>query len=263
MFWLLDVSGSMVVGGKIDALNRAVADAITSARQLTRSLGPVRVLMRAIVFAEDAGWWIPEPVDCLHLTWRPVTTVARGTTETGRAISLAASALASIDPGRASRPPALILVSDGKPTDRRQPTYRAALRQLDQLAWGPTSTRVAIGIGDDADTASLQRFVGHSEIPPLRALSTSDLSRCLSLATTIAVEGVTMPIPTVPNGEISADNGPSDLAQWAGGERGWDDRQLLTAGPTTPRRVIDELPVPLRHEERRARLLADQARRDR
>ena len=41
--------------------------------------------------------------------------------------------------------------------------------------WGKKSVRIAIGIGSDVDDSILQRFIGHSEIKPLRANNADQL----------------------------------------------------------------------------------------
>jgi uncharacterized protein YegL len=55
----------------------------------------------------------------------------------------------------------VVLVSDGQPTDA--PAWEASLAALLASERGSKAQRLAIGIGDDADKAVLQRFLGSPE----------------------------------------------------------------------------------------------------
>lgn len=188
MFWLLDVSGSMSVDGKIEALNEAMREAVVSVRNAAAENPGVEVKVRAITFAHDAEWHIGEPVDIERFVWSDVEVVERGTTEMGRAIALATDAIREVSRSQRGLPPALVLVSDGKPTDLKAPSYGASLRALAEEPWGRKASRMAIGIGQDADMAALHHFIGHDEVQPLRAANAEELRHYLRWASTVVVD---------------------------------------------------------------------------
>ena len=193
MIWMLDVSGSMSVGGKIEALNYAMSEAVISVRDAASENPGVQIYGRVITFAHDAAWHIAAPTKIEELNWTGVSVVERGTTEMGAAIGLATEAIR--DASRVGRgvPPALVLVSDGKPTDLRAPSFGASLRRLAEDPWGRSASRVAIGIGADADMDVLRRFIGHDEIEPLRADNADELRNYLRWASTVVVDERTRP----------------------------------------------------------------------
>ena len=55
--------------------------------------------------------------------------------------------------------PAIFLMSDGEPTDN----YRHGLDKLKQNNWFKKAIKVAVAIGDDANTKVLADFTGNSE----------------------------------------------------------------------------------------------------
>lgn len=202
MFWLLDVSGSMAVDGKIEALNDAMRVAVASARTAAAENPGVEVFARAITFAHDAAWHHPDPIPIGSFEWSDVDAVERGTTEAGRAIALATGAIRDVSRAGRGLPPALILVSDGKPTDLKAPSYGAALRALADEPWGKKASRIAIGIGRDADMDALHRFIGHDELPPLSASNADELRHYLRWASTVAVDGRSRPVVDWPEHDI-------------------------------------------------------------
>ncbi len=213
MIWMLDVSGSMGVGGKIDALNDAMRQAITSVQDAASENPGVQVFGRVIAFAHEAVWHVEASTKIEELVWSDVSVVERGTTEMGAAIGLATEAIR--DASRAGRgvPPALVLVSDGKPTDLRAPSFGASLRQLADDPWGRSASRVAIGIGADAEMDVLRRFIGHDELEPLRAGNADELRHYLRWASTVAIDERSRPVtqwvdpsPSQPSSTIAPRN---------------------------------------------------------
>ena len=60
-------------------------------------------------------------------------------------------------------PPAIVLISDGMPTD----DHAEALAELLELPWGARSVRLAVGIGRDADHDMLVDFMSESGADPV------------------------------------------------------------------------------------------------
>ena len=130
LFWILDTSGSMGVAGKIEALNASLRDAIPALRDAVADNPGVELLVRVVTFDDDARWHVAEPVPIEQFEWRDVTVTPRGTTEVGRAIDLVTVQIRTLAAAKRGMPPALVLVSDGRPTDLKQPTFGSTLRAL-------------------------------------------------------------------------------------------------------------------------------------
>src|SRR5262249_49698192 len=62
--------------------------------------------------------------------------------------------------------PGIVLISDGRPTDTVAPPFHEALAAMEADSRTRHALRFAIGIGRDADDASLRHFTGGAE--PLR-----------------------------------------------------------------------------------------------
>lgn len=186
-FWLVDASGSMSVDGKMAQLNTAIRGAIEPLREeAARGVG-VAVLVRAVVFAHDASWHISEPTPLDEFEWDDVAIVEKGTTELGRAIDVVTEELVALEAHGRGVPPVMVLVSDGRPTDFKEPTFGAAMRRLDSTLWGRKASRIAIGIGADADEETLRRFIGHDEVDPIQVDNPGDLVNYIRWATTEVV----------------------------------------------------------------------------
>ena len=78
--------------------------------------------------------------------------------------------------------------------------------------WGKKAVRIAIAIGEDADTEVLQKFIGHPELKPLQANNPEALVRHIKWVSTAVLKsasspasqaagvtaGLNVPIPTPP-----------------------------------------------------------------
>lgn len=149
---LADVSGSMSAFGKIDSLNRAVDTMFKAFVDEDRS----RVEIHAgVVTFGHGGSRLHLPMQpARNIRWESMT--AEGGTPMGAAFDLVTSLLADREqvPSRALRP-ALILVSDGQPTD----AWEEPLSRLLAHDRARKATRFAMAIGPDADRTMLQRFL--------------------------------------------------------------------------------------------------------
>jgi uncharacterized protein YegL len=149
---LADVSGSMAADGKIEALNLAVREMISTfgAEDDPR----VEIQVCIVTFGGEA---------CLHTPLQPARNVrwadmqAQGGTPMGAAMEMAASLVE--DPGQIpsrSYRPTVLLVSDGQPTD----SWQVGLDRLTRQGRAKKADRIALAIGGDADEAMLQHFLG-------------------------------------------------------------------------------------------------------
>jgi uncharacterized protein YegL len=153
---LADVSGSMAVNGKIDALNEAVSEMIATFAEEEDTRAEIHVSV--ITFGAD-GAKVHKPLKpAAEVTWESMT--AAGRTPMGDALSIAQKLLEDHDviPGRAYRP-TLVLVSDGVPTDE----WKTPLTSLLNSERAAKAVRFAMGIGDDADKEMLKAFLGDEE----------------------------------------------------------------------------------------------------
>jgi hypothetical protein len=52
---------------------------------------------------------------------------------------------------------------------------------------------MAIAIGEDANKETLQKFIGHPELKPLKANSPENLVKCIRWASTVAIQVASAP----------------------------------------------------------------------
>lgn len=237
LFWILDTSGSMGAAGKIDALNAALRDAVPALRTTVEDNPGVELLVRVVAFDHDARWHVAEPVPIERFEWTDLAVTPEGTTELGRAIDLVVGQIRELAAARRGMPPALVLVSDGRPTDLKRPTFGAALRALREEPWGRKASLMAIGIGADADMEALSRFIGHDEIPPIRAGNAAELAHYLRWASTVVVDelGRTGGVAAVAHGPAGSDPGTPDAPTRS---RGQADERPTPAGQAAPTRPV-------------------------
>jgi len=150
---LADVSGSMSHEGKIQTLNRSVAEMIQSFATLDEPT--YQIAVGVITFGGTARMHHPLTPAC-DLIWRDM--VADGMTPLGQALTIAGGVLedrAEV-PSRSARP-VLVLVSDGMPND----DWEEPLNRLLSAPRGGKATRFSVAIGNDVDEEAmsvLERF---------------------------------------------------------------------------------------------------------
>jgi uncharacterized protein YegL len=192
-FWLLDCSGSMSINGKVSTLNFAVREAIPEMQRVAHENATAQLMVRVITFSSGAQWHVRTPTPIDEFQWSDVTTGS--ITDLGAALRLAAGELETPPMPERALKPVLVLVSDGQPTD----DWRAGLRAVDATPWGKRAVRVAIAIGQDADTAMLKEFLANPELEPLQAHNPTQLAGAIRWASTVAVR-----VASTPRGGTSA-----------------------------------------------------------
>ncbi len=181
-FFLVDCSGSMTPHGKIQALNAAVEEMLPHLESVSADNVHSEILVRALAFADGCSWHVERPTPPGELRWPPLR--ARGMTDLGTALSALAEQLHTPPMPARAFPPAVVLVSDGKPTD----DFEAGLAALAATEWGARAQRFAIAIGADADRTMLARFIGDPEVPVLEARSADHLKNLLQFVSTVAMQ---------------------------------------------------------------------------
>ena len=184
--FLADCSTSMS-GGKIQALNHAIREAIPHMREIAKGNPNAEVLVRAIRFSAGAQWHVSQPTNVDEFEWNDLA--VSGMTDMGRALLLVTEALRVSSMPERALPPVLVLISDGQPTD----DFNGGLQTLMAEPWGKKAVRLAIAIGEDADTGVLRDFIGHAEIQPLQANNAEDLVNYIRWASTAVLQAASAP----------------------------------------------------------------------
>lgn len=160
LFFVIDTSGSMV-GSKIGSVNDAIENVLPMIGEISDENPDAEINVAALEFSTGTRWLYDEPKDAKEFIWQKVE--ADGLTSLGEACEELNKKL-SRNGGFMSSPsgcfaPAIILLSDGGPTDN----FEGGLRVLQGNSWYKSAIKVAVAIGDDADKDVLKQFTGSSE----------------------------------------------------------------------------------------------------
>ena len=181
LIFILDVSGSMGVKGKIDALNKAIRETIPAVRDAAETNPHVNVLVRALTFGDEVEWHIDPPLPVEQLDW--VDVKSGGETKMGAALRTVAVELGEPPMPSRSRPPVLVLISDGRPTD----DFHGGMAALLSQRWGKAAIRLAVAIGSDADEGPLNAFIADPKVKLLRAHRPAELTKHIVWVSTAGV----------------------------------------------------------------------------
>jgi len=171
---MADCSGSMK-GEKMQALNYALKSMLPHLIAWERDQLQAQLLIRILAFATVPRWHVadPTPVTDLSGRWRDVEYVHHGLTNMGPAFRTVAEVLGPDRLERRALRPAILLVTDGLPTDPPG-GFELGLATLMGSAAGRSSLRLAVAIGRDANSEPLNRF-RTSDAPVLVADSIDDI----------------------------------------------------------------------------------------
>ena len=159
LFFLIDTSGSMS-GNKIGAVNDAIVNVLPMLEDISSSNPDAEIKVAALEFSNGTKWLYNEPKSVEDFKWIDVQ--AGGLTSLGEACLELNSKLSRsgyMKSASGSYAPAIILLSDGGPTDN----FDGGLQTIQGNNWFRNAIRIAIAIGDDADLDVLARFTGNSE----------------------------------------------------------------------------------------------------
>lgn len=179
-FIVADCSGSMAADGKMQALNNAIRETLPHLVDVANQNPHASLQVRAIAFSSGARWHIEQPTPVDRLEWQNLTT--GGYTDLGAALDLLAPQLGPPAMEERALAPAILLISDGMPTD----DFRPALGRFLDEPMGRRAVRMAVGIGRDADVEVLERFIGSSSQGVLTANNPEQLVRMIRWASTHA-----------------------------------------------------------------------------
>lgn len=159
LFFVIDKSGSMA-GSKIGSVNDAIENVLPMIGEISDENPDAEIDVAVLEFSTDTHWLYNEPKDARDFIWQQVE--ADGLTSLGEACEELNKKLSR--GGFMSSPsgcfaPAIILLSDGGPTDN----YESGLKTLQGNSWFKNAIKIAIAIGDDADKDVLKQFTGSYE----------------------------------------------------------------------------------------------------
>jgi uncharacterized protein YegL len=201
IIWLLDCSGSMAEGGKIEALNNAIREVVPAMKAAAEGNPEVQFYVRVIRFATGASWHLAQPTLLADFKW--VDLAAEGETDLGQAFAVLSEDMSNLPPNARMLPPQIVLISDGKPTD----DWKGALQALLSVPWARRAVRQAIAIGQDADYETLRKFVDNPERPVLRADNAEQLVRYFRyVSTAVTATPVGREIPAAPPAPVQDDS---------------------------------------------------------
>ena len=159
LFFVIDTSGSMA-GNKIGAVNDAVENVLPMLDEISASNPDAEIKVAALEFSSGCNWLYDEPKLASEFVWQDVT--ASGLTSLGAAcqeLNTKLSRNGFMQTPSGSFAPAIILLSDGGPTD----DFYGGLSKLKANNWFKNAIKIAIAIGDDADKDVLTQFTGTNE----------------------------------------------------------------------------------------------------
>jgi uncharacterized protein YegL len=180
-----DCSGSMK-GEKMQALNYALRSMLPHLVAWERDQVQAQLLVRVLAFATVPHWHVRDPLPVADLLdgWRNLAYVQQGRTNMGPAFRAAAEVLGPGQLARRALRPAILLITDGLPTDPPG-GFETGLGELLSTPAGRSALRVGVAIGRDANSEPLNRFRS-PDTPILVADSTDDIVERL-VAASIAV----------------------------------------------------------------------------
>lgn len=179
IFILADTSGSMR-GEKINELNLALREMLTALNEADDIRGKFQ--LSVIAFGGEVR--LVQPLeDITGLSLSELT--AAGNTPMGQAFEAVQEMIEDreIVTSRAYTP-TIVLISDGIPTDCSEEMYRRKnyfdwepLKSLHSGERSAKCQRLALGIGDDADTEMLKAFIDNPEVPVIKTKDASGIAK--------------------------------------------------------------------------------------
>ena len=179
IFILADTSGSMR-GEKINELNLALREMLIALNEADGIRGKFQ--LSVIAFGGEVR--LVQPLqDIAGLSLSELT--AAGNTPMGQAFETVQEMIEDreIVTSRAYTP-TIVLISDGIPTDCSEEMYRRKnyfdwepLKSLHSGERSAKCQRLALGIGDDADTEMLKAFIDNPEVPVIKTKDASGIAK--------------------------------------------------------------------------------------
>ena len=160
LFFMVDTSGSMD-GRKIGAVNESIQEVLPMIRDISATNPDAEINVAVLQFSKGASWIYKEPKPASDFEWNDLS-AAGASADLGEACRELNSKLSKngfMKSASGSYAPAIILLSDGEPTD----DFDSGLAKLQENKWFSHAIKIAIAIGDDANKEKLAQFTGTSE----------------------------------------------------------------------------------------------------
>ncbi len=207
VYFACDTSESMIDNGKMSELNNCMREAIPHMRKLEEENPAVEIQVNVLSFNTKASWVVQnKPVK--DFVWNDLEAKPGGETNVGDAFSLLEMQMKSPEMPERGYPPLICLFTDGYATDSYKPMLDAFLG----TNWGRKAIKQAIGIGKEAETSVLNKFINNSEIKPIQANNPEQLAKAIRFVSTVALKKASVPTggttPTPPAPPVDTD--PSD-----------------------------------------------------
>jgi uncharacterized protein YegL len=160
LFFIVDTSYSMD-GGKIGALNNAIEEVLPMLGDISKDNNDSVIEIAVLEFSSGAKWTFPTSIPAEDFTWKNLA--VNGMTDLGDACKELKNKLSHktgfMTNATGCFAPVCILLSDGGPTD----SYEKPLADLHENKWFKHGVKIAIAIGNDANTDVLTEFTGNKE----------------------------------------------------------------------------------------------------
>lgn len=160
LFFIFDTSGSME-GDRIGQINASMQEIVTYVADISATNADAQIKVQVMEFSSGTEWMYPQPIPAEDFQWRDLE--AGGLTQMGEAFTELNDKLSQshgfMSQASGSFAPAIVLMSDGEPTD----DHKRGLAKLQNNGWYKAAIKVAIAIGDDANRDVLAEFTGNKE----------------------------------------------------------------------------------------------------
>lgn len=158
LFFVIDTSGSMVKNNRIGIVNNTIRELLPELQDAGGA--DVDLKVACLTFSNGCRWMYPTPIAAESFQWNNVE--ADGVTDLGAACRELCEKMSKngfLQAPSGSVAPAILLMSDGDPTD----DFDSGLNQLKQNNWFKYAIKFAIAIDDDVNTDVLAKFTGNIE----------------------------------------------------------------------------------------------------
>lgn len=159
LFFIVDTSYSMS-GAKIGSLNQAIREILPMIGEISSNNADAEIKIAVLQFSNGCRWMFNEAKLASDFVWQDLT--PDGMTCMGEACLELSSKLSKngfLNAPEGSFAPALILLSDGGPTD----DFNNGIRKLKENRWYNAAIKVAVAIGNDSNKEVLKEFTGNTE----------------------------------------------------------------------------------------------------
>ncbi|GMO34493.1 MAG: VWA domain-containing protein [Termitinemataceae bacterium] len=160
LFYIIDTSGSMN-GEKIGIVNTAIDELVPEIKDISSSNADAQIKIAALQFDSGCRWITSSgPIEVENFHWNHVN--AQGVTDFGAACKELDKKLSTkefLNEASGAFAPAIILFSDGEPTDDWEPE----LDKLKNNNWFKAAIKVSLAVGHDASHDVLEQFTGTPE----------------------------------------------------------------------------------------------------